>query len=107
MLCYLITSLTHKILLISDINECLQPNICKANCHNIEGSFYCTECPRGTEYDLDKMQCTTTKQQILLSGKTKLLLYLIKSIKRNLKELHGFRYYYWVVCWLRHSSSEF
>ncbi|XBI33366.1 hypothetical protein VPH35_056703 [Triticum aestivum] len=55
-----------------DINECLQPNICKANCHNIEGSFYCTECPRGTEYDLDKMQCTTTKQQILLSGKTKL-----------------------------------
>ncbi|XBI69105.1 hypothetical protein VPH35_048217 [Triticum aestivum] len=51
-----------------DINECLQPNICKGNCHNIEGSFYCTECPRNTEYDLDKMQCTTTKQHILLSG---------------------------------------
>ncbi|XBI33359.1 hypothetical protein VPH35_056696 [Triticum aestivum] len=40
-----------------DINECLQPNICKGNCHNIEGSFYCTDCPPHTEYDLDKMQC--------------------------------------------------
>ncbi|XBI69120.1 hypothetical protein VPH35_048232 [Triticum aestivum] len=70
-----------------DIDECLQPNICKGICHNIEGSFYCTECPHKTEYDLHKMQCTTTKQHILLSGKTKSWLCLIKRIKRNLQSL--------------------
>ncbi|XBI69126.1 hypothetical protein VPH35_048238 [Triticum aestivum] len=52
----------------SDIDECIQPNNCKGICHNIEGSFFCTGCPRKTEYDQTKMQCTRTKQQTLLLG---------------------------------------
>ncbi|KAF7026430.1 hypothetical protein CFC21_038535 [Triticum aestivum] len=51
-----------------DVDECLQPNICKGLCHNTEGSFHCTECPRKTEYDSAKMQCTTRKQLTLLLG---------------------------------------
>ncbi|VAI38186.1 unnamed protein product [Triticum turgidum subsp. durum] len=51
-----------------DINECLQPNKCKEICHNTEGSFNCIECPRKTEYDPLKMQCTRIKQQTLLVG---------------------------------------
>lgn len=51
-----------------DIDECLQPNICKGICHNIEGGFYCTTCPQNTEYDTTQMQCTATTQHILLSG---------------------------------------
>ena len=51
-----------------DINECLQPNNCKGICHNTKGSFSCTECPRKTEYDPIKMQCTKIKQQPLLLG---------------------------------------
>ncbi|CAM0875464.1 unnamed protein product [Alopecurus aequalis] len=51
-----------------DINECLQPNKCIGICHNTEGSFNCTECPRKTEYDPIKMQCTKLKQQPLLLG---------------------------------------
>ncbi|XP_045089925.1 wall-associated receptor kinase 5 [Aegilops tauschii subsp. strangulata] len=51
-----------------DIDECLDPNKCKGVCHNTEGSFSCTECPRKTEYDPSKMKCTVTKQQHLLLG---------------------------------------
>ena len=51
-----------------DIDECIQPNICKGICNNIEGSFFCTGCPRKTEYDPTKMQCTRRKQQTLLLG---------------------------------------
>ena len=58
-----------KILLISDIDECIQPNNCNVICHNIEGSFFCTGCSRKTEYDSTKMQCTRRKQQTLLLGK--------------------------------------
>ena len=58
-----------RILLISDINECLQPNKCKGICHNTKENFSCTECPRKTEYDPLKMQCTKSQQPLLL-GKT-------------------------------------
>ncbi|VAH86265.1 unnamed protein product [Triticum turgidum subsp. durum] len=39
-----------------------------SKCHNTAGSFYCNSCPRKTEYDPSKMQCTRTKQQPLLLG---------------------------------------
>ncbi|VAH86270.1 unnamed protein product [Triticum turgidum subsp. durum] len=51
-----------------DVDECREPNICKGICHNTEGSFNCTSCPRKTEYDAGKMRCTTTKQQTLILG---------------------------------------
>ncbi|XBI69102.1 hypothetical protein VPH35_048214 [Triticum aestivum] len=51
-----------------DINECLQRDSCEGICHNTVGSFYCTKCPRKTEYDPLKMQCTRTKPQPLLLG---------------------------------------
>ncbi|XP_037410651.1 wall-associated receptor kinase-like 8 [Triticum dicoccoides] len=52
-----------------DINECVsQRSGCKERCINIVGSFYCTECPRNTEYDPLKHRCTKTKQQPLLLG---------------------------------------
>ncbi|XP_044985399.1 wall-associated receptor kinase 5-like [Hordeum vulgare subsp. vulgare] len=51
-----------------DINECLQPNKCKEICRNTEGSFNCIDCPRKTEYDPLKMQCSRIKQQTLLVG---------------------------------------
>ncbi|VAH86271.1 unnamed protein product [Triticum turgidum subsp. durum] len=49
-----------------DINECLQLNKCKGICYNTKGSFTCTECPRKTEYDPLKMQCTKRQQPLLL-----------------------------------------
>ncbi|KAI5001288.1 hypothetical protein ZWY2020_025938 [Hordeum vulgare] len=51
-----------------DIDECIQPNNCKGVCRNTAGSFFCTGCPRKTEYDPTKMQCTRRKQQTLLLG---------------------------------------
>ncbi|CAD6255279.1 unnamed protein product [Miscanthus lutarioriparius] len=52
-----------------DVDECLQQDICKGRvCSNIEGGFTCTECPRKTEYDPTKNQCTRTKQQVLFKG---------------------------------------
>uniref|UniRef100_M8ASV7 Wall-associated receptor kinase 5 n=1 Tax=Aegilops tauschii TaxID=37682 RepID=M8ASV7_AEGTA len=66
-------------LLISDINECLQPNKCKGICHNTKGSFSCTECPRKTEYDPLKMQCTKRQQPLLLA-------LLIRRWKRNVQK---------------------
>ncbi|WVZ53231.1 LOW QUALITY PROTEIN: hypothetical protein U9M48_004203 [Paspalum notatum var. saurae] len=52
-----------------DIDECLQQDICKGRvCSNIEGSFKCKECPRKTEYDPTKNQCTRTKQKVLFIG---------------------------------------
>ncbi|PAN37452.1 hypothetical protein PAHAL_7G093800 [Panicum hallii] len=53
----------------TDVNECIvHPNICNGTCHNIIGSYECTECPRKTEYDPVKMKCTSVKQQSLLLG---------------------------------------
>ncbi|CAD6255284.1 unnamed protein product [Miscanthus lutarioriparius] len=52
-----------------DVDECLQQGICKGRvCSNIEGGFTCTECPRKTEYDPTKNQCTRRKQQLLFIG---------------------------------------
>ncbi|XP_062225339.1 wall-associated receptor kinase-like 6 isoform X1 [Phragmites australis] len=51
-----------------DVDECLQPKSCNGTCHNIIGSFQCTECPHKTEYDPVKMQCTSVKQGNLLLG---------------------------------------
>ncbi|VAH70112.1 unnamed protein product [Triticum turgidum subsp. durum] len=68
-----------RILLISDINECLLPSKCKGICRNMEGSFSCTECPRKTEYDPIKMLCTKRQQPLLLA-------LLIRRWKRNVQK---------------------
>ncbi|KAL6843006.1 hypothetical protein ACP4OV_027319 [Aristida adscensionis] len=52
----------------TDINECKTLGTCKGVCHNTIGSFYCTECPDKTQYDMIAMQCTPTKKQNLLLG---------------------------------------
>ncbi|KAJ1274423.1 hypothetical protein BS78_05G060400 [Paspalum vaginatum] len=52
-----------------DIDECRQRDICRGRvCNNIIGGFFCTDCPRKTEYDPVKNQCTRTKQLVLLTG---------------------------------------
>ncbi|KAL6646097.1 hypothetical protein ACP70R_017705 [Stipagrostis hirtigluma subsp. patula] len=46
-----------------DINECLTPGVCKGNCHNSIGSYYCTSCPEKTEYNDVEMKCTSTEKE--------------------------------------------
>lgn len=46
----------------TDIDECLQPDkyICHGICRNSLGSFSCTECPHGTEFDTATRKCKTS-----------------------------------------------
>ncbi|TVU46128.1 hypothetical protein EJB05_05646, partial [Eragrostis curvula] len=69
-----------------DINECMTPGICKGVCHNSIGSYHCSSCPKETEYDAVKMQCTSTEKQhhhlllgiiIGLSGGFGILLFIL------------------------------
>ncbi|KAL6630076.1 hypothetical protein ACP70R_029841 [Stipagrostis hirtigluma subsp. patula] len=47
-----------------DVDECKNTTgICGGPCHNTIGSFYCTKCPRSTQYDATTMQCTRAKRQ--------------------------------------------
>jgi len=43
----------------TDIDECLQPDkyICHGVCQNSLGSFSCTDCPHGTEFDTAARKC--------------------------------------------------
>ena len=83
---YILSTHLIKILLVSDIDECLQANSCKGICHNTNGSFRCTECPLETEYDPLKMQCAKIKQQPLLLGKTIFIVtFMIDRIEQKLK----------------------
>uniref|UniRef100_A0A453MV49 Protein kinase domain-containing protein n=1 Tax=Aegilops tauschii subsp. strangulata TaxID=200361 RepID=A0A453MV49_AEGTS len=52
----------------TDVDECLQPNICNGICHNTIGGFNCSQCPHKTEYDAAKKKCSPTKQQKFLLG---------------------------------------
>ncbi|CAO2046698.1 unnamed protein product [Urochloa humidicola] len=52
-----------------DIDECSHPNSCNGICRNIPGSYKCTPCPHGREFDSTKRRCvTSTKQRNLLLG---------------------------------------
>ncbi|CAL4968114.1 unnamed protein product [Urochloa decumbens] len=53
----------------TDIDECSLPNYCNGACKNIPGSYKCTPCPRGKEFDSTNRRCvTSTKQRNLLLG---------------------------------------
>ncbi|CAL4886561.1 unnamed protein product [Urochloa decumbens] len=53
----------------SDINECLLPNYCNGTCENVPGSYKCTDCPHGKEFDSIRRRCvTSTKQRNILLG---------------------------------------
>lgn len=43
----------------ADINECLQPDkhTCNGVCQNTLGSFTCSSCPRGTDFDTTARKC--------------------------------------------------
>uniref|UniRef100_A0A0E0KNN6 Protein kinase domain-containing protein n=1 Tax=Oryza punctata TaxID=4537 RepID=A0A0E0KNN6_ORYPU len=51
-----------------DIDECKIPGMCKGICHNVVGSYLCTECPDKTKYDSTAMKCVSTKKENLLIG---------------------------------------
>ncbi|CAL4968106.1 unnamed protein product [Urochloa decumbens] len=53
----------------TDIDECLLPNYCNGICQNIPGSYKCTPCPHGKEFDSIRRRCvTSTKQRNILLG---------------------------------------
>ncbi|XP_040247457.1 wall-associated receptor kinase 1 [Aegilops tauschii subsp. strangulata] len=52
-----------------DIDECAQSNYCNGTCQNFPGSYNCTGCPHGKEFNLIKRQCvTSTKEHNLRLG---------------------------------------
>ncbi|KAG2660047.1 hypothetical protein PVAP13_1KG393800 [Panicum virgatum] len=52
-----------------DINECLLTNNCHGICQNTPGSFICTPCPHGKEFDSSRRRCAiSTKQRNILLG---------------------------------------
>ncbi|CAN6181913.1 unnamed protein product [Urochloa humidicola] len=50
----------------TDIDECLQRNICPEMCNNTIGNYTCVECPHKTEYDTVKGYCIRKHQNLLL-----------------------------------------
>ncbi|RLM79674.1 Wall-associated receptor kinase 4 [Panicum miliaceum] len=53
----------------ADIDECLVPNSCNGICQNTPGSYKCTSCPHGKEFDSTKRRCAiSTKQRNLFLG---------------------------------------
>ncbi|KAJ1280063.1 hypothetical protein BS78_04G203800 [Paspalum vaginatum] len=52
-----------------DIDECLVPKICNGICKNTRGSYKCTPCPHGKEFDSIKGRCViSAKQRNLILG---------------------------------------
>ncbi|WVZ95464.1 hypothetical protein U9M48_041226 [Paspalum notatum var. saurae] len=51
-----------------DFDECSIPYICNGICTNIEGSYMCTNCPRGTLFDPIKMRCIKHHDLVLAIG---------------------------------------
>uniref|UniRef100_A0ACD5XEX8 Uncharacterized protein n=2 Tax=Avena sativa TaxID=4498 RepID=A0ACD5XEX8_AVESA len=51
-----------------DINECEKPGKCQGICQNTNGSYYCTNCTAGTEYDTVRMKCIPSRRQTIFIG---------------------------------------
>ena len=65
---------------IADINECLQPDkyICNGICQNTFGSYTCTHCPHGTDFNANTRKC---RPATIILGRLFVYAFFLKKVQ--------------------------